>query len=163
MSPALTGRLDRWGRRLENASLVLLLGTMIGLAATQIFMRNVLDSGLVWADELLRILVLWVAMLGAVAASRDRHQISIDILSRFLPPRIRAATGLLVDLFTAVIAGLLAWHSFRFVAESMQYGDQVFGDLPAWAFQAILPLAFGLIAYRYLVFCLARIGELRGA
>ncbi|MGH8496673.1 MAG: TRAP transporter small permease [Gammaproteobacteria bacterium] len=163
MSPAFLGRLDRLGRRLENASLVLLLSAMIALAAAQIFLRNVLDSGLVWADELLRILVLWVAMLGAVAASRDRHQITIDILSRFLPQRARIVTGLLVDLFTAGIAGLLAWHSGRFVAETLEYGDRILGDLPAWLFQAILPVAFGLIAWRYLLFFLGRIGELRRA
>jgi len=153
-------RLDGVGRALENASLVVLLGALIALAATQIFMRNVLDSGFAWADELLRILVLWVAMLGAVAASRDRHHITIDILARVLPGRARLAAEALVDVFTCAIAALLAWHSARFVAETYTYGDRIIGDLPAWVFQAILPFAFGLIAWRYLVLSLARIRDL---
>lgn len=155
------GAVERVGRLLENVALVLLLGTMIGLAAAQIFLRNVLGGGLAWADELLRILVLWVALLGAVAASRDRRQIVIDIVSRFLPPRAQFVAGVIVDLFTAGVAALLAWHSLRFVSESRLYEDRLLGDLPAWAFQAIMPLAFGLIAYRYLALCVGRIQEWR--
>ena len=143
--------LNRYERIAEDAVLVLLLGGMIVLAAAQIIMRNAFDTGLVWSDELLRLGVLWVALVGAVAASRDDHHISIDVLSRFLPPRLKHASSALVALFTSVVCGLLAWYSLDFLRESIEYEDVLLGDLPAWWFQLILPLGFGLIAYRYLV------------
>jgi C4-dicarboxylate transporter DctQ subunit len=49
------------------------------------------------------------------------------------------------------VAGVLAWYSWEFVAESQEYGDQIFGDLPVWPFQTVLPVGFVLIAYRYLI------------
>jgi TRAP-type C4-dicarboxylate transport system permease small subunit len=50
--------------RAEDALLVVLLSTMIVLAGTQIILRNFLDSGFVWIDPLLRVLVLWLGLLG---------------------------------------------------------------------------------------------------
>ncbi len=144
------GRAERLGRWIENALLGLALFLMIGLAASQVFLRAVLGSGLPWADEALRLLVLWAAMLGAIAASRDNVHLRIDLLSRFLPASWRRLTATLVDLFAAGVSAVLAWQSWRFVAESREFGDLVLGDLPAWAFQLILPVAFILITYRYL-------------
>lgn len=155
--PEVVPRSSLWrlGRWLEDAVLVLLLAGMIGLAATQILLRNVLDSGLVWADELLRILVLWVGLAGALAASRDRNQIRIDVLSRFLAPRARHAVRILTDLFTAAVCLVVAWHSLVFVRGSLEFGDTLLGNLPAWWFQVILPAGFFLIGWRYLVHAMA--------
>ncbi len=146
--------LDRLGRWLEQAVLFLLLGTLILLAATQIIMRNLLDSGMVWADEFLRITVLWLTLVGAVAASRENRHISIDILSRFLSTRINLYTRLVVNLFTSSICLALAWFSYSFVRDSLEYGDIVMGEMPGWIFQLVLPIGFALIAYRYFVFAL---------
>jgi TRAP-type C4-dicarboxylate transport system permease small subunit len=50
--------------------LVLLLLAMISLAFAQIVLRNGFDGGIIWADSLLRIMVLWIALIGAVVASQ---------------------------------------------------------------------------------------------
>ena len=60
--------LARAGRWLEDALLVLILTGMILLAAAQIVLRNFFDVGFIWGDELLRMLVLWLAVAGAVAS-----------------------------------------------------------------------------------------------
>ena len=129
-----------------------MLTILISVAASQIFLRNFLDSGFIWADELLRIVVLWLALLGAVAAGRDDKQINIDVLSRFLPPAGKLVAQIVVDLFTAVVCGIATWASVMFVRESYQGGDELLGTLPAWVFQSIIPLAFALLSYRYLAF-----------
>lgn len=147
----LLGWADRLGRLAENVFLGVLLFGMIGLAAAQVGSREILGQGIAWGDEALRLLVLWAAMAGAVAASRDEVHLRIDLASRFLPVRLVAVAAVVVDLFTAAVAGLLAWHSWRFVAESREFGDVVLGGQPAWVFQAVLPVAFILIAWRYLV------------
>jgi TRAP-type C4-dicarboxylate transport system permease small subunit len=84
----------------------------------------------------------------------------IDIASRFLPRRLTAVGAVIVDLFTAAVAAVLAWHSWRFVAESREFGDVVLGGQPAWPYQAVLPVAFALIAYRYSIWCLRRCRDL---
>jgi TRAP-type C4-dicarboxylate transport system permease small subunit len=154
MEKILTGlvaRLLRIIAFIEDSLLIGLLALMILLAAAQILMRNFLGTGFAGSDQLLRLLVLWVGLLGAVAASRDDKQINIDMLSRFLPAVARRATRLVLDLFTAGVAALLAYHSGRFVQTEYAAGTSAFVNVPAWIAELILPLAFGLIALRYLL------------
>ena len=56
--------------KIEDWFLVVMLGVMVLLAVVQIFYRNVFGIGLLWADPMLRIMVLWVALAGAVIATR---------------------------------------------------------------------------------------------
>ena len=141
--------LERVGRALENLALITLLLSLIGFACAQIFLRNAFAIGVPWIDELLRLILLWLAMIGAVAASREHKQIAIDILSRFLPSHRLRWLELATSTFTAAVTGALCFYSARFVRQSYEFEDQLLGDWPAWVFQIILPIAFGLMAYRY--------------
>ena len=156
-NPGFIQRADHFGRWLENSCLAVLLIGMICLASSQIFLRNFLGGGLPWADEALRLMLLWLALLGAVAAARDDRQIAIDVLSQFLPPRPQAFVLAAMNLLTSFVSFVLAWYSFNFVAEAYRYGDVVLTDMPAWMFQSILPLAFFLLGYRYLIWTVRRV------
>lgn len=147
----LLSRLDDAGRIAENAALVILLGGMMLLAVGQILLREVFSTGFLWADESLRLLVLWLAMVGSVAACRDNRHIRIDALSHLLPARAVAGVRLLVDLFAAAISAVIAWHAFRYLALEREFGDTVLIDTPAWLMHAVVPFAFALLTYRFLV------------
>ncbi len=153
-------RADRLGRAVENTLIVVTLSAMILLAAAQILMRNVGAASLAWADEALRLMVLWIAMVGAVAASREGRHISIDLASRVLPERYRHWISSLVHVFTAGVALIMAWHAWLFVKDAYLFEDQLLGGLPAWPFQAVLPAAFLLIGYRYCIWWLRSIRAL---
>jgi TRAP-type C4-dicarboxylate transport system permease small subunit len=157
-------RLDNAGRLAENAVLVIILSSMILLAAGQIVARNIFDFGFIWSDELLRMLVLWIAVAGAVAASRADKHINIAILDRFLPQKLNSAVKVVIDLFTAGICAVVTWYSVSFVLLSNEYGDVLLGDIPAWIPQSVLPIGFGLMSWRYLLFALSRfIGLFKGS
>jgi TRAP-type C4-dicarboxylate transport system permease small subunit len=159
----LLARADSLGRIVENTILVLTLSAMILLGSTQIILRNFFDSGFGWADEALRLMVLWVAMFGAVAASREQRHIAIDVLSRVLPDKAKVPVAIFVDALTAVVAVVLAWYSWEFVVASYVYQDHLLNDLPAWLFQTVLPIAFFLIAYHYVIACLRHLRKLIGS
>ena len=140
---------ERLGRSVENLVIALVLGGVVALASAQILLRNVFSVGLPWSDGLLRLAVLWLAMLGAIAASRDDRHLAIDILPRYAPARVRRWTSALSNGCAALVTGALAIHAWRFVADSRSYGDVLLDQWPAWPFQAILPFGFALICYRY--------------
>ena len=148
-------KLERAARALENGLLVVLLTALVALATWQIFMRNVLSASLPWGDELVRLLVLWIALVGSVAASRDGRQIRIDVLARLVPERWSWIPEGLSSAFTAGVCGLLSWHSGRFVLDSRAFGDVLLAEQPAWVLQSILPVGFAIMGYRYLVRALA--------
>ena len=142
---------ELWGGRIENGLLFVLLSGLILLASSQIILRNIFSLGLAWGDGMIRLMVLWLALTGGIAASRDKKQIAIDVLIRVLPENARRAADVAAHLFTALVTGLMAWHSLRFVRDSYEFGDRLLSDWPAWMFQVILPFGFAAISYRYLL------------
>lgn len=148
---AFLSRLDRIGRFAENTALVTLLVAMMVLAVGQILLREVFSTGFVWADELIKLMVLWLAMVGSIAAARDNRHIRIDALSHILPEMAIKLTRVLVDVFAAAVCGVIAWHTYRYLQLEIEFEDSVLIDTPAWIAHLIVPLAFALIAYRFLV------------
>lgn len=137
---------------LEDGILVTALGAMILLGFAQIILRNFFDSGLIWGDAFLRMMVLWVGLLGALAATRDDNHITIDVLARLMPDRLKTLARLVTDAFTFIVCGFLAYHSARLVAGDRAAQIDIFAAVPAWWCELILPVAFGIIAFRYVIF-----------
>ncbi len=137
--------------RVEDSILVGLLLLMITLAVLQIFLRNLFDTGIVWSDVLVRILVLWVGLLGAMVASRQGNHINIDILDRFLPERAKVVVSFVVEVFTAFICAIVAYYSLQFVQMEFADGGMAFAKVPVWLCEAIIPFAFVVIAIRYVL------------
>jgi len=147
-------------QKIEDYILISLLLIMITMAVLQIFLRNFFDSGIVWGDSLVRVLVLWIGLIGAMVASRTDNHISIDIISRFLPSHIKKFTTLTVHLFTAVVTAAMAWFSLVFVG--MEKADDIiaFGFMPAWVCEIIIPIAFAVISVRYTLFSINQLIQL---
>lgn len=138
-------------RRIEDSILVLLLMTMIGVAASQVVLRNFFDAGLYWGDSLVRVTVLWVALVGAMIASRDDSHIRIDLLSRLIKPEDQKWLVRLTRLFTCVVLGLFTWGSGQFVYYEYVDNAIAFGGVPAWICEIIMPIGGGVMAFRYLL------------
>ena len=137
--------------RLEDWLLALLLGAMVLLAAAQILLRNLFDWNFSWGDPFTRQLVLWVGLLGALAASRDNRHITVDLLAQMLKGRVKASVNAITGLFTAGVCVVIAWHAARLVGVEMDSHTRGLWNLPLWLFQIIMPLGFGLIGLRYLL------------
>ena len=136
---------------IEDMILSCLLILMILVAVTQIGLRNLFDSGLLWGDELVRVLVLWIGLAGAMIASRTNHHITIDVVSRYLPAQAKQITGIATSLFTVLVCGVMTWYSTGFVYIEMQDGMTAFAGIPVWVCESIIPFAFAVITLRYLI------------
>ncbi|MGH8122196.1 MAG: TRAP transporter small permease [Rudaea sp.] len=140
--------------RLEQWLLTVLVLVLVTLAGAQIFLRNLFGGGISWADPLLRMLVVWTAMLGALAAVRDDKHIAVDVLQRFLPSRAHRAVRILTLLFAAVVCAAMAWYSVGLV--SLDFGESssaaasdALAAIPNWVQESILPTCFALMALRF--------------
>lgn len=141
--------------KIEDGLLVIILTSMIILAVYQIVARNLFSEGIVWIDPLLRTLVLWVGLSGAVVATRTDNHIRIDVFAKYLPKYILPYIQRLVYLFTMSICLLIAWHAGRFVYSEYEYGTIAFSGVPSWVTGLIIPLSFTLIAIRYALFLIS--------
>jgi TRAP-type C4-dicarboxylate transport system permease small subunit len=144
-------RLLRGLHRAEDILLALLLSSLLLLALVQIGLRIFFESGLEWAEPVERMGVLWLALLGALGATRERRHISIDALPRLLPPRLHRAAWAITQLATAAICAGLAWWGWGMVGMEREAPSPFVPGVPSWVPMLAFPAGLGLMAVRFLV------------
>ena len=147
--------ISRFLSGVETSLIVLLLGTMTGLAFLQVILRNFFSTGILWADPFLRHLVLWVGFLGASQATRQEKHINLDILTRYTSGRMRNTFRIFTNIFAGMITALLARAGWIFLKSELDSAETIFAigrtNVPAWWFQIIIPVGFGLMAFRFFI------------
>lgn len=140
---------------LERSLLITLFSLTIGLAFSQVILRNFFSVGIVWADPLLRHSVLWLGFIGASLATQQEKHIRIDLATRFLSGRKAQVLRMLTNCFTVAVCGFLTSASWTFVANEIEFQDTLLtiGDfgIPSWWVQLILPAGFGILTFRLFV------------
>ena len=131
--------------------MTLLFFALLGIATAQIVLRNGFDSGLMWGDDVVQVIVLWIGFAGAIYAARRGQHINIDVISRFLPPQAGLVVYRLVFLITAVLSAFAAYHSWLFVEIEKEDGMMAFLTVPVWLTEVIIPVGFAAISLRYIL------------
>lgn len=150
--------IERWRGRLhraENALLAVLLLALLGLSVVQIGLRLFFESGLSWAEPMSRMGVLWVALLGALGATRQRQHIMIDVFQRLAGARVRRVLWTLTQVAAAAVAALLAYFGAGLVMLEREAPVPFVLGLPSWVPMLALPLGFGLMALRFVFAAIA--------
>ncbi len=143
--------LDRFFNIIEHGLLVLFLGSMVVLAFMQVVLRNFFGTGVIWADTIVRHLVLWSGFVGAALASSEERHISIDALTKFLSARTRHIVLILTSTFAAVVCYYLADAAWAFVLEERANGGELVLSIQTWVALLIIPCGYLLLAFHFLV------------
>lgn len=134
--------------RLESAALVALLSVMVGLSFWQVAQRQLFGTGVLWADTLLRHLVVVVGFLGAAIAAAEGKHFGFELLAHSEGPKGRALRAL-ANAAGAVVSALLAGAAWRYFLEERAAGGTLFtaGSLtvPTSWFAITLPIGFALV------------------
>ena len=144
-------RLGRLAAGIELALLTLILGSMVLLSFSQVLLRLFRSPLSLEIDPLLRNLVLWAALAGAIVATRQGKNITIDVVTHVLPPRARSAVRACTNLFSSIICGLLAAATWGTVKMERAFASVTFADVPVWIAELIMPVGFAIIAAHFLV------------
>jgi TRAP-type C4-dicarboxylate transport system permease small subunit len=146
---------DDWIGRLELVLLILLVAAMLVLGTLQIVMREIFNTGLTWADPLLRNMVLVVGMVGAMVATQSGRHLNMDAVARILPKGARRWVDVFVNLVAGVSCAALVWLSIQHLQIEMSGpAHEVVGSVVVWHIQLIFPISFSVMAYRFLLYCI---------
>jgi TRAP-type C4-dicarboxylate transport system permease small subunit len=100
--------------KMINRSLSLSAGGMAGILMFLVFAdvvgRYIFSKPIFGAYELVEVLMGWLIFAGLPLVSRAQQHISVDFVSAFLPARLRAVQGILVNFLCAVIAMVISWR-----------------------------------------------------
>lgn len=104
-------RADRALERLIYTISALLILALAAVIIYTVFMRYVFNATPIWAEELPRIIFLWVSYLAiAVAVSRG-HSLRVMVFIERFPPAVRLWLELFMHAAIFVMLGYLIWHN----------------------------------------------------
>ena len=109
------GRLGRAVNRTAEVVGVASLGTIVAVIFANAVGRYAFNKSLIWAEELVLLLVPWLAMTGVFLSVRRGTMIRIDYFFGRLPRAIRRPLGPLGHLWSAVVLTFMAGISVEFI------------------------------------------------
>ncbi len=80
------------------------------LLGYQVFGRYVLNDTPTWVDPLSLLLVMLIAFLGAGIGVYENTHLSVVILRKMVPAKIRSVLVVVTDLLMAIFGGLMLWY-----------------------------------------------------
>lgn len=91
--------------------------TIVAMICIAVVARYIFNSDFYGSEELILMLAFWLYFIGAAQGSRERSQISADILNCYIKCERKSRIALLVkDFITVAICLLVTWWSIQFVA-----------------------------------------------
>ncbi|MDR0475869.1 MAG: TRAP transporter small permease [Treponema sp.] len=83
------------------------------VSLAQVFFRYVLNSPLVWSEEMARYLGIFMIMLATSNAIKRNAHIGIDVLSSRLPASVQKPLRIFCYLMSMFVMGFLAFYASR--------------------------------------------------
>ena len=140
--------LDRLGavlQRVAEAAMAIGLAGMVLAVFVNVVLRYVFDTGIVFYEELSRLLFVWLVCIGAIVAFAENKHLGFDMLTSRLKGAPRLACLWLSRLGIVYVMVLVVQGSWRQVEAGMNSFSTVIGYPLALAAAATLVLALGIL------------------
>lgn len=104
----------------RGATFAALLGAcaMLVIAASlgmfQIVTRFVLEQPAEWTEVLIRFSLIWMVFLAIPSAFRQGAMVSVDVLYRWSPPRVRRVLDYVVAVAALALIGVIVWWGWDY-------------------------------------------------
>jgi TRAP-type C4-dicarboxylate transport system permease small subunit len=107
-------KIESWttGFAMVVACLMLVIASSLGVF--QIITRFVLEQPAEWSEILIRFSLIWMVFMGIPAAFRQGAMVSVDVLYRWSPPRIKRVLDWLVCGAALVLVLIIVWWGWDY-------------------------------------------------
>jgi len=113
MAPAIFSKLKYYMEKGVDWIAILFFTVIFIVALSQIVMRWVFKDPIVWSEELIRLMYVWICYIGWTLASRYRTFIRITFLINALPPIPKKLLATVNCLLIIVFSALMVYYGSR--------------------------------------------------
>lgn len=145
---------SRFVNRIVETSVFAMLCVMVVVVSAGVVFRYVLNTALVWSDELARYLLVWISFLGASMATYRGVHIGIAAFTALLPERFQRAVGWIVDLLILVFLVAILYQGLKILPVMAVRIAPTLG-IRMSVFYMVLPIAAGVMILHVLAQSLA--------
>lgn len=108
--------------------LVSVIAFQAALLILSVFFRYIINSPIVWSDEIVRYSLVWLTFAGTALATRDDKHILVDVIDTILPEKGRRIINLFVDSVVIAFMAFLIYYGIRMT----DYERGMFGETLTW-------------------------------
>jgi TRAP-type C4-dicarboxylate transport system permease small subunit len=157
-------KIDRFLSGFEDTVLVLGTLSVTAVLFINIILRFVFKSGLVWADEFARYVIIWIVMGGAGAAVRRNAHLRITtILDVTRNEAFKRRVNIMVTILSMVFSiFLLIWGSRLTHSMIINRQSSPAMEIPLWWIYISIPLGGLLMTIRYAQSLVKLLGDGKG-
>ncbi len=138
--------------RFEKVVLGVIMCMLIIMGFVQVLFRFVLEMSLAWAVELMTFLMIWVAYLGASAATNERKHIIVSMFVDLLPKRLRIGFTVFSQILWLACSIAMAYLGWDITMNYIDRGAVTLGgQYPYWCASIAIPISMALMAIRVVV------------
>ncbi len=102
--------LKKYAEVVARAVTAFLMMAMVILTLLQVVTRYVFETPLPWTEELARLDLIYLTFIGSIVAFQRREHLRVDVLVQALPLRVRKWLGVIVDLASILVLGVVVWQ-----------------------------------------------------
>ncbi|WP_372610755.1 TRAP transporter small permease [Halomonas sp.] len=108
----------RWLTGIMEHLIAAILVALIISVSANVIGRSLLNNSLPWADELARMLFVWLVFIGAAAVFAHFEHIAVDFVVRKLKPRAAYTLYLVQHLIISGLMGIMIWGGYVVMSRS---------------------------------------------
>ena len=106
--------LERWTTGFSMAAACAMMALAASLGVFQIVTRFILETPAEWTEVMIRFSLIWMVFLGIPMAFRQGAMVSVDVLYRWSPPRIRRLLDAVVCLAALALIAVIVWWGWDY-------------------------------------------------
>jgi len=147
-------KIVEWSIRLACLIVCICGLTLSGFQMAEVFCRYVLNSSIIFVEELSRVLLIWLGFFGASVAMYDRAHVGIDLIINKLGPKARYVVDTIVLVLIGIYCVLILFGSIKLLPNTMRQNMATLGIPKFWAYLSIpVSMVIFLIQLVYSVLC----------
>ena len=147
----MTRIIDAYFRLLQLVITILLFLLVIPVTLQIVARYTEFIPRYIWTEEAARFLFIWIIMIGATIAVRERTHFDVDILPKPSTPRWQAVSELVVDCAILVIAAVFVVYGWGYAVFGYSQTSELTGIN-----MMTMHLAFPLAGVTWIVFIAER-------
>ncbi len=124
-------------------------------ALTALLIANVIArsffQSIYYADELSKLLIILVTMVGVSYAARKARHIRMGAFLDLMPPKMEKIFIFIISGVNVIVMFMMAYYSYLYVAQMQMLGQRTAAlQMPFWTHNVIVPIGFAAAGIQYI-------------
>lgn len=114
--------------------------------------RHVFQSSIVWAEEVLIFIFIWIVFIGAVSVTMGKAHLKMDFLSMTIPASFSKVFEVASNLLSIAVCLIVVYASTAAITPLWRFKQlSVVSEIPMYIPHFAIPLGFGLMVVLLIV------------